>query len=37
MLKASKTQDITEVNTGKIHTLDINVLHAESKWDITCK
>ena len=38
MLKASDLQQqVTEVNTSKIHTLNSNVLHAEKKLDITCR
>ena len=38
MLKASDLQQhITEVKSSKINTLNGKVLHAEHKWDVTCK
>ena len=36
-IKVSNIEHITEVDASKKHTLNSNVLHAEQKWDTTCK
>ena len=36
-IKANEIQHVAEVNAGKVHTLDSNILCADQKWDIPCK